>query len=76
MVAVFAGTSVYMVKVTKQHGVVTGILYIPEDSSAVIDSQIVHEGDTIYGATIVKIEKLQVEFERDGISWKMCFQTK
>lgn len=48
---------------------VTGILYSPDNPSAVIGTQIAHVGDIIAGATIVKINKNSVEFKRDGEAW-------
>lgn len=70
IIAVFVGTSVFFLSTTEQQGTVAGILYIIENSSAVVDGQIVHEGDTIHGAQVVKIERFTVEFEKDGIRWK------
>jgi type II secretory pathway component PulC len=46
--------------------VVKGILYSEDNPSAIIDTQIVHIGDKIYGATVVKINRDSVEFEIDG----------
>ena len=50
-------------------GIVTGILYSEEDPSAVIDKNIVHEGDSVHGVKIVKIYKEEVEFEKAGKRW-------
>jgi type II secretory pathway component PulC len=47
----------------------TGILYAGDNSSAVIDGKIVHEGDTINGAKVIKIHKDKVELARDGETW-------
>lgn len=56
---------------TKQELVtVTGILYTIENSSALIDGQIVKEGDTINGITVVKIYRTEVEFRKNGRLWK------
>jgi TRAP-type mannitol/chloroaromatic compound transport system permease large subunit len=49
--------------------IVKGILYTEDNQSAVIGNQIVHEGEEIRGATIVKISKDSVEFEMDGKRW-------
>jgi hypothetical protein len=49
--------------------VVKGILYSEDNPSAIIGIQIVHEGDKIAGATILKINKDCVEFEMDGKKW-------
>lgn len=53
---------------------VKGIIYSDYSSSAVIGDQIVREGDQILGATIVKINKDSVEFERKGKSWTQKVQ--
>lgn len=49
--------------------IVKSILHSQSKPSAVIGAQIVHEGDTIFGATIVIIHKDGVEFEKDGKRW-------
>ncbi len=48
---------------------IKGILYSEENPSAIIGTEIVHEGATVSGATVVKINKDSVEFERDGKRW-------
>jgi hypothetical protein len=48
---------------------IKGILYSEEDPSAIIGTEIIHEGGTVSGATVVKINKDSVEFERDGKRW-------
>jgi len=58
------------------HGVVTGILYSKDDPSAVIDGQIVHEGDTIHGAEVVKIHRDKIEFEKSRKKWMQKVQEK
>jgi len=52
-------------------GFVKGIVYSNTKSSAVISDNngIVHEENTIYGATIVKIYKDKVEFAKNGQRW-------
>jgi hypothetical protein len=49
--------------------IVKGIVYSEDKPSAVIDSQIVHQGEKIGGVTVVKINKNNVEFEVDGKTW-------
>lgn len=55
-------------------GAVTGILYTPENSSinssAIIDGQVIKEGDTIYGVKVVKIHRTKVEFEKNRKRWQ------
>ncbi len=50
--------------------VVRGIVFSGDNSSAIIDNQIVREGEEILGATVVKINKDSVEFKKKGKSWK------
>jgi hypothetical protein len=42
---------------------VKGILYDNDNSSALVNKRIVHEGDRISGATVIKINRDSVEFE-------------
>ena len=53
-----------------KHGVVNGILFSIENPSAVLDGQIIKEGDIVYGAKVVKIDRATVEFKRNGKRWK------
>lgn len=49
---------------------VKGIVYSEEASSSIIlEDQVLHEGDSILGAVIIKINKGSVEFEKDGMQW-------
>lgn len=50
--------------------VVTGILYSEDRPLAIINTQIVHEGQQIAGATVDKIDRDGVRFERNGRKWK------
>jgi hypothetical protein len=45
------------------------ILYSEENPSALIDGEILKEGDVIDGVKIVKINKDTVEFEKEGERW-------
>jgi hypothetical protein len=51
---------------TPTHGLVTGIVYSADKPSAIVDRKIVHEGDVIYGATVVKIYRDSVKFSKKG----------
>jgi len=53
---------------------VKGILYSKDNPAAVIGARIAHVGDTIAGATIVKITKSSVEFEKDGKIWSQAVE--
>lgn len=53
---------------------VRGIVYSEDNPTAVIDDQIVHEGDKILDATVVKINKNSVEFEINGKRWTQKVQ--
>jgi type II secretory pathway component PulC len=46
----------------------TGILY-SDNPSAIVDGEIVKEGDMINGAKVIKIHRDKVEFEKDGEKW-------
>jgi len=48
---------------------VKGIVYSENNPSAIIGTEILHEGDKVSGATIVKINKNSVEFEKNGKKW-------
>lgn len=56
------------------HGVITGIVYAEENPSAIIDGQIVHEGDTIHNVTVVKIHRDKIEFEKNDKKRKQKVQ--
>jgi hypothetical protein len=49
--------------------IVRSILHSQQLPSAVIGTQIVYEGDVVLGATIVRIGRDRVEFEKDGKTW-------
>lgn len=48
---------------------IKGILYSQENPSVIIGIEILHEGEKVSGATIVKINKDSVEFEMNGKKW-------
>jgi hypothetical protein len=53
-----------------EDGTVNAIIYKgPGLSAAIIHGKTVYEGQMIRGATIVKIHKDKVEFEKEGQSW-------
>lgn len=52
--------------------VVTGILHSEDRPAAIVNTQVVHEGQQISGATVEKIEKDGVQFERNGRRWKQA----
>jgi hypothetical protein len=56
-------------KVSIKEVSLTGIIYSEDNSSAMIDGKIVKEGDIIDGITVVKINKNDVELEKDGVKW-------
>jgi hypothetical protein len=49
---------------------VKDIVYSEDKPSAVIDGQIVHIGDKVHGAIVIKINRDGVELERDGERWE------
>jgi len=52
-----------------RHGLITGVIYTEEKPSAIIDGEIVHEGDTIHGVKVVKIHRDKVQFEKKKKRW-------
>jgi hypothetical protein len=56
------------------HGLVTGIVYSADKPSAIVDRKIVHEGDVIYGATVVKIYRDSVKFSKKSKNWEQKVQ--
>ncbi len=46
--------------------IVKGIVYSSDNPSAVVGDTIAHEGDEVFGARVVKINKDSVEFEAEG----------
>ena len=50
-------------------GLVTGIVHSGDSATAVIGIQIVREGDTLDGVTVIKIHDDRVEFEKAGQRW-------
>jgi len=55
---------------TGQKITVTGIMYYGEKQSAIVCGQVVYEGETIAGHKVVKINKQDVVFEKDGVYLK------
>jgi hypothetical protein len=53
---------------------VRGIVYSSDSPTAVIGTRIVSEGDTIFGAKVLNINKDSVEFEKDGEKWTQKVQ--
>ena len=50
-------------------GVITAILHNENNPTALVGIKLVHEGDVISGAEVIKIHRDRVEFDRDGFSW-------
>lgn len=53
---------------------VRGVAFTSERPSAVIGTTIVHEGDVVLGATVMKINKGSVEFKVNGERWTQKVQ--
>jgi len=50
-------------------GVVVGILYSIENPAALINREVVYEGDITNDVKVVKIDKTKVHFEKNGKIW-------
>jgi hypothetical protein len=63
---------------TTQNGtgnlIIKSIVYSQDNPSAVIDNRIVHEGEKVSGATVIKINKDSVELEMNGKKWTQKVQ--
>lgn len=63
----------YTVRSAKQNGsglvIVKAIVYSEDKPSAVINEEVVFEGDQVQGAKIVKISPDSIEFEKDAKKW-------
>ncbi len=57
------------VQVKTSELVVKGIVYSEDNPSAVVGNEIVHEGEEVMGARVVKINSDSVVFEMDGMEW-------
>ena len=49
--------------------IVKGIVYSEDKPAAVVDGRIVHQGDKVFDADVVKINRDSVEFETNGKRW-------
>ena len=52
------------------YGLISSILYSGVDTIAVIDGEIMREGDMLYGIQIVKILRNEIEFAKGRRRWK------
>ena len=55
---------------TRRNLIVKGILYSEDRPAVIIGTRLLHTGDEISGARIIRIERGSVEFEADGETWK------
>jgi len=56
--------------------IVTGIVFSPDKRSAVVGSQVLYEGDTTQGVTVVRIYRDKVQFEKAGAKWTQAVNEK
>jgi len=69
-VVVFIYNALRPAESQKAFGVVEGILWSQAESSALIDGQIIEEGEKIYGVRVTKIYGNKVEFEDGSRRWE------
>lgn len=55
---------------------VTGIVFSQDRPSAVVGSQVLYEGDTTQGVTVVRIYRDKVQFEKGGAKWTQAVNEK
>ena len=51
---------------TSREEMITGIFYCPENPCAIVNDEIVHEGDMVGKYRVIKIHKDKVELEKRG----------
>lgn len=51
-------------------GMVTGVIYSPPNSSALVGDTVVREGDAINDIAVVAIQNNSVEFSKSGKTWR------
>ncbi|NIP23223.1 MAG: hypothetical protein GWN67_10260 [Phycisphaerae bacterium] len=61
-------------KTTTEEIEIKGIIFSEDNPSVIIGIDILHEGETVSGATIVKINRNSVEFEKNGKKWTQKVQ--
>lgn len=49
--------------------VVRGIVWSEDNPAAIVGTAVVYQGQTVNGATVVRIKQASVEFEKDGKRW-------
>ena len=54
---------------TDKYGVVVGIICSTENPTALINNEIVHEGDTINGVRVIEISRDKIQFEKNSSVW-------
>jgi len=59
-----------VIDVKPKVGVVTGVVYSPGDSCAVVDGSMVREGDSIGDISVVGIQDNGVAFSKAGVTWQ------
>jgi hypothetical protein len=59
-----------VVKHKPKAGMVTGVIYSPPNSSAVVGDTIVHEGESIHDIAVVAILGDAVKFSKAGLTWR------
>jgi len=58
-----------LISKSPQKGVITGIMFNEVKHVALIDNQLVHEGDTIGSIKVVEIGPKKIHFEKNGKKW-------
>jgi hypothetical protein len=60
------GAKAWITDIITPKGQVTAIMYHTENPQAMIDGQVVEEGDTVNGFKVVEIREDEVELEKNG----------
>ena len=65
-----------LISKSPQKGMVNGILFNDRNSAALINKELVHEGDAISGVKIIQICPRKIKFEKNGKIWTQGVQEK
>lgn len=60
----------------KAFGMVEGVIFAEDEPSALIDGQVVREGQKIYGVNVACISSNKVEFECGGQRWEQSVRER
>lgn len=80
LLAIGAGAVIFMLiydyRTAPRFGVIGGIIYNKDDPAAMVEAEIVKEGDEVFGVTVVKINSDSIEFRKGTKTWTQKVREK